>query len=56
MIDFLFLIGQAAAAMLVLYGGMLVIGAVMPRQRKSTNLAAALEDEMQVLRHLQHDA
>jgi hypothetical protein len=56
MIDFLFMIGQVAAAMLVLYGAMLSIGTVMPRQHKQANLTAALEDEMQVLRHLQHDA
>jgi hypothetical protein len=56
MIDFLFMTGQVAAAMLVVYGAMLTIGMVMPLQRKPTNLAAAIEDEMQVLRHLQHDA
>ena len=44
MIEFLFTIGQAAAAMLVLYGAMLSIGSVMPLQRKPENLTAALND------------
>ena len=55
MIDFLFTIGQVAAAMLMLYGGMLCLGAVMS-PRKSANLAPALEDQMLLFRHLQNDA
>ena len=44
MIDFIFTIGQMAAAMLILYGGILTIGIVMPLQRKSDNLTPALQD------------
>ena len=44
MIDFIFTIGQVAAAMLILYGAMLTIGTVMPLQRKSDHLTPALED------------
>jgi hypothetical protein len=52
MLDFIFTIGQVAAAMLVLYGAMLV----MPLQRKSPNVTSAREDELLLLKHLRNDA
>jgi hypothetical protein len=53
MFDFIFAIGQAAAALLLIYGGVLT---VMPLQRKSRTLTPTLEDEMLLLRHIQNDA
>jgi len=55
MIDFLFTIGQAAAAMLMVYGGMLTLGTVLSR-RTAARLTPALEEEMVLFRHLQNDA
>jgi hypothetical protein len=55
MLDFMFAIGQVAA-MLVLYGGMLTIGAVMPLQRKPRTLDPAFEDGLLLLKHVQNDA
>jgi hypothetical protein len=46
MLDFLFTIGQVGAAMVVFYGALLSMGAVKPAQ----------EDEIVLLKHLQHDA
>ncbi|HWM44838.1 MAG TPA: hypothetical protein VNP36_20560 [Burkholderiales bacterium] len=46
MIDFMLTIGQMAAAMLVIYGGVLTIGTVMP----------ALDGEILLLKPLQNDA
>jgi hypothetical protein len=46
MIDFMLTMGQMAAAMLVIYGGMLTLGTVMP----------ALEGEILQLKPLQNDA
>lgn len=56
MLELMFTIGQAAAAMLVLYGGVLVIGTVISLQRKSRTPNPAREDELLLLRHLQNDA
>ena len=46
MIDFMFTLGQVAAAMLVIYGGVLTIRSVMP----------ALEGELLLLKPLRNDA
>lgn len=53
MVDFLFTLGQVAAAMLVVYGGMLVIGAA---HGKSRTLTPAQGGAFVPLRHLQNDA
>jgi hypothetical protein len=52
MFDLLFTIGQAASALLLLYGGFLVL---MPA-RKAAVLDPKLEDELLLLRHIQNDA
>lgn len=56
MLDLMFTAGQVAAAMLVIYGGMLSIGTAVPLQRKSRTLTPAREDELLLLKHLQNDA
>jgi hypothetical protein len=53
MFDFIFAIGQAAAAMLLIYGGVLT---VMPLQRKSRSLTPEQQDEYLLFKHLQNDA
>jgi hypothetical protein len=53
MLDFLFTLGQVAAAMLVLYGAVLVIGTL---HSKSRNVTPAQEDAFLLLKHLQNDA
>lgn len=55
MLDFLFTLGQAGSALLVLYGGFLVIGQWLPRLKRS-GLNPALEDELMLLKHLHNDA
>lgn len=55
-LDYLITTGQAAAAMLLVYGGVLALGAVMPLQRKSRALNPALEDELLLLKHIHNDA
>jgi hypothetical protein len=52
MLDFLFTLGQAASALLLLYGGFLVL---MP-ERKPAVLTAQLEDELLLLKHIHTDA
>ena len=51
MLDFLFTIGQAASALLLLYGGFLVL---MPARKAVPN--AVREHEMLQLKHLRSDA
>jgi len=48
MLEFIFTTGQAASAMLLLYGAFLVL---MPARK-----AAKLEDRMHLLKHIQNDA
>ena len=52
MLDFLITLGQAASALLLLYGGFLVL---VP-QGKAPKLNPELEDELILLRHLHLDA
>ena len=52
MLEFMFSIGQAASAMLVLYGGYLVL---MPA-RKAPALSPRLQDELILLKHMHTDA
>lgn len=52
MLDFLFTLGQAASALLLLYGGFLVL---MPA-RKVAVLNPTLEDELLLLKHIHTDA
>ena len=54
MIDFMFTMGQVAAAMLVIYGAMLTIGTAMTAQRGFRR--SKPEDRILLLRHLQNDA
>lgn len=54
MLDFLFSLGQALSALLLLYGAILVIGELMPR--KAPVLDPALEDELLLLKHIHNDA
>ncbi|MGH8692202.1 MAG: hypothetical protein ACREUS_14350 [Burkholderiales bacterium] len=49
--DFLITLAQAASALLLLYGGFLVL---MPRRAPAMD--PALEDQILLVRHLQHDA
>jgi hypothetical protein len=56
MLELMFTAGQVAAAMLVIYGGVLSIGTAMPVQRKSRALNPALEDDALLLKHIQNDA
>ncbi len=49
--DFLITLGQAASALLLLYGGFLVL---MPRRARAMD--PALEDKMLLILHLRHDA
>ena len=51
MLDFLFTIGQAASALLLVYGGFLVL---MPRKPAAV-LNPALEDRFVLLRHIHTD-
>jgi hypothetical protein len=52
MLDFLFSLGQAASALLLLYGGFLVLIA----SRKAPVLSSELEDQLIVLKHIHNDA
>jgi hypothetical protein len=52
MLDFLFSLGQAASALVLLYGGFLVLIA----SRKAPALNPELEDQLIVLKHLHNDA
>jgi hypothetical protein len=52
MLDFLFTIGQAASAMLLVYGGCLVL---MPA-RRAPALNPKLADELVLLKHIHTDA
>jgi hypothetical protein len=52
MLDFMFAIGQAASAMLLVYGGYL---ALTPA-RKAPALSRKLEDELILLKHIHGDA
>lgn len=54
MLDFLFAMGQAVSAMLILYGGYLVL--LSGTRRKAPVLDAALEDELLLLKHIHNDA
>jgi len=51
-LDYLFTTGQAACALLLLYGGFLVL---MPA-RKAPALEPKLEDELLLLKHIHNDA
>jgi len=51
-LDLLFTTGQTACALLLLYGGFLVL---MPA-RKAPALDAAREDELLLLKHIHNDA
>ena len=44
MLDFLFSLGQAASALLVVYGGYLTIGQTLPMQEDTPVITPALED------------
>jgi hypothetical protein len=52
MLDFLFSLGQAASALLLVYGGLLVLIA----SRRAQVLNAEREDPLIVLRHIHNDA
>ena len=52
MLEFLITLGQAASALLLVYGGFL---ALMPAPKQRV-LAPALEDELLLLKHIHHDA
>jgi hypothetical protein len=52
MLDLLFSLGQAASALLLLYGGFLVLIA----SRKAPTLNAELEEQLIVLKHIHNDA
>ena len=52
MLDFMFTIGEAASAMLLVYGGYLVL---MPA-RRAPALSAKLADELILLKHIHTDA
>lgn len=54
MLDFLYSFGQAASALLLVYGGYLVLFSGI--RRKAPVLDAALEDELLLLKHLHNDA
>jgi hypothetical protein len=54
MLDLLFSLGQAMAALLVMYGGYLVLFSGM--RRKAPVLDPALEDELLLLKHIHNDA
>ncbi len=56
MLDFLFTVGQAVSAMLILYGGYLVVTQALPVGRKAPVLNPALEDEQLLLKHIHNDA
>ena len=56
MIDFLYSLGQAATILLLLYGGFLVAGQLLPARVKTSNLNPALEDELLLLKHIHKDA
>ena len=53
MLDFLFSVGQTAAVLLMLYGGFLVAGQLMPAKKP---LSPELEDELMLLKHMRTDA
>jgi hypothetical protein len=52
MLDLLFSLGQAASALLVLYGGFLVLTPA----REAPVLTPELEDELLLLKHIHTDA
>ena len=52
MLEFIFTIGQAASALLLIYGAYLVL---MP-PRKAPALSPPLEDELILVKHLHTDA
>ena len=52
MLDFLFSLGQAASALLLLYGGFLVLIA----SRNAPALNSEIEDQLIVLKHIHNDA
>jgi hypothetical protein len=52
-LDYLFTIGQAASALLLVYGGYLVL---VPARRKAPALSPRLEDELVLLKHMHTDA
>jgi hypothetical protein len=52
MLDLLFSLGQAASALLLVYGGFLVLTPA----RKAPVLNPALEDELLLLKHIHNDA
>jgi len=54
MIDFMFTMGQVAAAMLMIYGAMLSIGSAMSAQRGFR--PTKVEDPLRLLKPLQNDA
>lgn len=57
MLEFLFTMGQAMSALLLLYGGYLgLTQAALPLKRKAPVLNPALEDELMLLRHIHNDA
>ena len=53
MLDFLYSLGQAVSALLIVYGGFLVL---MHRQPAKTRLDPQLEDELLLLKHIHTDA
>jgi hypothetical protein len=44
MLDFLFSLGQAASALLIVYGGYLTLGQTVPMQKDTPVITPALED------------
>lgn len=55
MLDLLFSLGQAMAALLLVYGGFLVATQLLPSRRKAPVLNPALEDELLLLKHIHND-
>ena len=57
MLEFLYTLGQAACAMLVMYGGFLAMTIRwLAAQPKTPPLSPELEDELLLLKHIRTDA
>jgi hypothetical protein len=56
MLDFLFSLGQAASALVIVYGGYLTIRQCLPIKENTAVTTPALQDEPILLKHIHTDA